>query len=81
MRQATHAFNLMQERLQRFVQDRMQMTAAISHDLRTPITRVRRRAEFVEDEEQRRKLLRDLDDMEAMIDATLAFTREEVPRR
>jgi len=77
MRQATHAFNLMQERLQRFVHDRMQMTAAISHDLRTPITRLRLRAEFVEDEEQRRKLLRDLDDMEAMIDATLAFTREE----
>ena len=46
-------------------------------DLRTPITRLRLRAEFVEDEEQRRKLLRDLDDMEAMIDATLAFTREE----
>ena len=67
----------MQERLQRFVHDRMQMTAAISHDLRTPITRLRLRAEFVEDEEQRRKLLRDLDDMEAMVDATLAFTREE----
>jgi signal transduction histidine kinase len=77
LRQATHAFNLMQERLQRFVRDRLQMTAAISHDLRTPITRLRLRAEFVEDEEQRRKMLADLADMEAMIDSTLAFAREE----
>ena len=77
LRQATHAFNLMQERLQRFVRDRVQMTAAISHDLRTPITRLRLRAEFVDDEEQRRKMLDDLDDMEAMIDSTLAFAREE----
>jgi len=77
VRQATHAFNLMQERLQRFVHDRVQMTAAISHDLRTPITRLRLRAEFVEDEDQRRKMLGDLADMEAMIDTTLAFAREE----
>jgi signal transduction histidine kinase len=67
----------MQERLQRFVHDRVQMTAAISHDLRTPITRLRLRAEFVEDEEQRRKMLADLADMEAMIDTTLTFAREE----
>jgi signal transduction histidine kinase len=77
LRQATHAFNLMQARLQRFVHDRVQMTAAISHDLRTPITRLRLRAEFVDDEEQRRRMLSDLDDMEAMIDSTLAFAREE----
>jgi signal transduction histidine kinase len=77
LRQATHSFNLMQERLQTFVRDRVQMTAAISHDLRTPITRLRLRAEFVEDDEQRRKMLADLDDMEAMVDSTLAFAREE----
>jgi signal transduction histidine kinase len=77
MRQATHAFNLMQQRLQTFVRDRVQMMAAISHDLRTPITRLRLRAEFVEDDEQRRKMLADLADMEAMIDSTLAFAREE----
>jgi len=77
LRQATHAFNLMQERLQTFVRDRVQMTAAISHDLRTPITRLRLRAEFVEDDEQRRKMLADLEDMEAMVDSTLAFAREE----
>jgi signal transduction histidine kinase len=77
MRQAAHAFNLMQQRLQTFVRDRVHMMAAISHDLRTPITRLRLRAEFVDDEEQRRKMLADLADMEAMIDSTLAFAREE----
>ena len=77
LRQASHAFNLMQERLQSFVRDRLQMIAAISHDLRTPITRLRLRAEFVDDEEQRRRMLADLADMEAMVDSTLAFAREE----
>lgn len=77
---ASRAFNTMQHRLQRFVRDRTQMLAAISHDLRTPITRLKLRAEFVEDEEQRRKMLGDLDDMEAMIAATLAFARDDPAR-
>jgi len=77
LRGAAHAFNLMQERIQRFVRDRTLMVAAMSHDLRTPITRLRLRAEFVEDEEQRRRMLSDLDDMESMVDSTLAFVREE----
>ena len=77
LRQASHAFNLMQERIQRFVRDRTLMVAAMSHDLRTPITRLRLRAEFVEDEEQRRRMLADLDDMESMVDSTLAFVKEE----
>ncbi|MGH6945491.1 MAG: sensor histidine kinase, partial [Geminicoccaceae bacterium] len=79
-RQATHAFNRMHERLQRFVQDRTRMLAAISHDLRTPITSLRLRAEFVEDEEARRKILETLDEMQRMIEATLAFAREEASR-
>lgn len=77
VRRAARAFNTMQSRLQRFVKDRTQMLAAISHDLRTPITRMRLRAEFVDDSEQRDKMLSDLDDMEAMISATLAFARED----
>jgi signal transduction histidine kinase len=77
LRDAAHAFNVMQERLQRFVRDRTLMVAAMSHDLRTPITRLRLRAEFVEDDEQRRRMLADLADMESMVDSTLAFTREE----
>jgi signal transduction histidine kinase len=74
---AARAFNTMAERIRRFVQDRTQMLAAISHDLRTPITRMRLRAEFVEDEDLRAKMLADLDEMEAMVNASLAFARDE----
>lgn len=74
---AAHAFNTMAGRIRRFVGDRTQMLAAIGHDLRTPITRLRLRAEFMEDDEQRRKMLADLDEMEAMVAATLAFARDE----
>lgn len=75
---AAKAFNLMQKRLQAFVRNRTHMLAAISHDLRTPITRLKLRAEFVVDDEQREKMLSDLDDMEAMISATLQFARDDV---
>ncbi len=77
---AARAFNGMQKRLRSFIEDRTQMLAAISHDLRTPITRMRLRAEFVEDEEQRDKMLKDLDEMEAMIAATLSFARDDATR-
>jgi len=74
------AFNRMRERLQRFVDDRTRMLAAIGHDLRTPITSMRLRAEFVSDEETRRKLLATLNEMQAMTEATLAFVREDATR-
>jgi signal transduction histidine kinase len=74
---AAHAFNTMAARIRRFVGDRTQMLAAIGHDLRTPITRLRLRAEFMDDDEQRRKMLADLDEMEAMVAATLAFARDD----
>ncbi len=77
VRRAAKAFNLMQRRLRTFVRDRTQMLAAISHDLRTPITRMRLRAEFIDDGEQRGKMLRDLDEMETMIAATLRFARDD----
>lgn len=81
---AAKAFNEMQRRLRRLINDRTRMLAAISHDLRTPITRLRLRAEFVDNAEQRGKMLNDLEQMEAMIEATLAFAREDStdePRR
>jgi signal transduction histidine kinase len=84
VRQALRAFNNMQARIKRFVEDRTRMIAAISHDLRTPITRLRLRAEFIDDAEQQTKMLTDLDDMETMIQSTLSFAREEAnpePRR
>ncbi len=74
---AARAFNTMAERIRRFVGDRTQMLAAIGHDLRTPITRLKLRAEFMEDEEQRAKMLSDLEEMEAMVNATLAFARDD----
>jgi signal transduction histidine kinase len=75
--QAAAAFNTMADRISRFVADRTTMLAAIGHDLRTPITRLRLRAEFVEDEATRAKILADLDEMERMVAGTLAFARDE----
>ncbi len=75
--QAAAAFNGMASNIRRFVADRTQMLAAISHDLRTPITRLRLRAEFMDDEEQQRRMLADLAEMEAMITSTLAFARDD----
>lgn len=77
VRRASKAFNEMQNRLRAFIGNRTRMLAAISHDLRTPITLLRLRAEMVEDEEGRRKMLSTLDEMEAMVSSTLAFAREE----
>jgi signal transduction histidine kinase len=74
---AARAFNTMAERIRRFVGDRTQMIAAIGHDLKTPITRLKLRAELLDDDEQRRKILADLEEMEAMIGATLAFARDD----
>jgi signal transduction histidine kinase len=71
------AFNDMQERLSRFVHDRTKMLAALGHDIRTPITSLKLRAEFVEDEEVRQKILETLDEMFEMAEATLSFAREE----
>lgn len=77
VRQTIHAFNAMQDRLKRFVDNRTRMLAAISHDLRTPLTSLRLRAEFIEDKELRAKVLKTLEEMQAMTEATLAFARED----
>jgi two-component system, OmpR family, sensor kinase len=73
---AAQAFNTMAARIRRFVEDRTFLLTAIGHDLRTPITRLKLRAEYMEDEEQRAKMLADLDEMEAMVAATLVFGRD-----
>jgi signal transduction histidine kinase len=72
---AAAAFNLMQERLKRYVSNRTTLIAAIAHDLRTPLTRLRFRIEAAP-EELKPKLAADLDEMEAMISATLAFVKD-----
>src|SRR4029079_13882078 len=76
IRAASHAFNLMQERLQRVIGDRDQLAAAISHDVRTPVTRLRLRAEFIEDPDQRARMLADLDEIEVMTRSILTFARD-----
>ncbi len=73
---AARAFNTMAARISRFVQDRTFMLTAMGHDLRTPITRLKLRAEFLEDDELRAKMLGDLDELEAMVASTLAFGRD-----
>ncbi len=73
---AAIAFNTMAARVRRFVEDRTFLLTAIGHDLRTPITRLKLRAEYMEDDEQRAKMLADLDEMEAMVAATLVFGRD-----
>ncbi|NWC91472.1 MULTISPECIES: ATP-binding protein [unclassified Pseudomonas] len=77
IRQAILAFNGMQAQLQHFIQDRTQMLAAISHDLRAPLTRLRLRGEFIEDADQQHRLFRDVDEMQAMISTALEFFRDD----
>ena len=72
---AVRAFNDMQERLRRYVEDRTAMVGAIAHDLRTPLTRLRFRIESLPDD-QRAKIEADIDQMEAMISAALTFVRD-----
>jgi signal transduction histidine kinase len=77
VRRTVAAFNAMQTRVGRFVSDRTRMLAAISHDLRTPLTALRLRAEFVEDDETRDRIIHAVDEMSRMTEATLAFARDE----
>jgi signal transduction histidine kinase len=75
IRQAARAFNTMQARLARFVEDRTRILAAMSHDLKTPITRMRLRADLLDDDEARRRFEADLAEMQAMVQQTLDFMR------
>ena len=77
IRESIQAFNRMHTRLDRFVQDRTRMLAAISHDLRTPITSLRLRSEFLADGEDKERFQQTLQQMEQMLAATLSFAREE----
>ncbi|TDT72703.1 signal transduction histidine kinase [Litoreibacter halocynthiae] len=71
----TRAFNTMQDRLTRFVSDRTQMLAALAHDLRSPLTALRVRAEMVEDGETRESLIASSEEMQQMVEATLDFAK------
>jgi signal transduction histidine kinase len=78
------AFNAMQSRIQRLISDRTQALVAVSHDLRTPIARLRLRCELLGDKPLKAEFERDLLEMEAMVDSTLAYLRDDndaEPRR
>jgi signal transduction histidine kinase len=72
---AAEAFNRMQRRLARLIQSRTEMLAAISHDLRTPLTQLRLRLEMAPESRDREKSLRAIDDMDATIGTFLAYAR------
>ncbi|NMG30361.1 ATP-binding protein [Aromatoleum evansii] len=72
---AAHAFNRMQERILQHVAERTRILAAVSHDLQTPITRLRLRAELIEDEALRTKFQSDLDAMQALAKEGLDYAR------
>ena len=75
VRGLTLAFNRMQARLTRFVADRTRLLAALGHDLRSPLTAMRVRAEMVDEDETRESLVASIEEMQEMVDATLAFAR------
>lgn len=77
VRGLTQAFNTMSLRLRRFIEGRTQMLGAISHDLRTPITGLRLRAELVDDDENRERMLAIIDELHHLTEATLALARED----
>ncbi|MCX7078852.1 MAG: HAMP domain-containing sensor histidine kinase [Pseudomonas sp.] len=72
---AAVAFNAMQDRIAAYLKERMQLLAAISHDLQTPITRMKLRAEFMDDSPEKDKLWNDLDEMEHLVREGVAYAR------
>ncbi|GHB47935.1 two-component sensor histidine kinase [Pseudovibrio japonicus] len=75
VRSLIKAFNQMQERLTRFVADRTRLLAALGHDLKSPLTAMRVRAEMVDDDETRTSLIDCVEEMQSMVEATLTFSR------
>lgn len=76
VRRAATAFNTMQRRLAHFIAERTRIFTAMSHDLKTPITRLRLRTELLDDEGLRARFSKDLEDMETMVTHTLEYMRD-----
>ena len=77
VRQAAEAFETMQRRIRRQIEQRTAMLAGVSHDLRTPLTRVKLGLSMVEDQKEAENMMADLDEMEKMMNAYLEFARGE----
>lgn len=76
MREAARAFNAMQAEISQFDAERMRMLAAVGHDLRTPMTSLRIRAEMVDDAEQRDAMVHTLDEMTVMANGLVSYAKE-----
>lgn len=80
VRALARAFNRMRERIQANIAERNMMLGAVSHDLRTALARLRLRLELIDDETERERAARDLNDMLALLEDTLAFARDDANR-
>lgn len=76
VRNTAKAFNDMQQRIQRYLNDRERLFASISHDLKTPITRLRLRAEMLDEDTVRDAMIRDLEDLDMLVKGALQSVKE-----
>ena len=79
IRQTTNAFNQMRTRIKRFLKQRTDMLAGVSHDLRTPLTRMKLQLSLMTDNKAKKELENDINEMTAMLDSYVSFVRGEVP--
>ena len=78
IRATARTINRLTARLNAVTESRMRLVAAAGHDLRTPMTRMRLRTEFIEDEEERAAWLKDIDELDRIADSAIRLVREEV---
>ena len=79
IRQTSHAFNQMRTRIKRFLNQRTEMLAGVSHDLRTPLTRMKLQISFLKDKKAKSELEIDINEMTAMLDSYVSFVKTESP--
>ena len=79
IRQTANAFNHMRTRIKRFLKQRTDMLAGVSHDLRTPLTRMKLQLSFLKEEKAKKELELDINEMTAMLDSYVSFVRSEAP--
>ena len=79
IRQTSQAFNQMRTRIKRFLKQRTDMLAGVSHDLRTPLTRMKLQLSLIKDEKAKNELEIDINEMTAMLDSYVSFVKTESP--
>jgi two-component system osmolarity sensor histidine kinase EnvZ len=79
IRQTTNAFNQMRTRIKRFLKQRTDMLAGVSHDLRTPLTRMKLQLSLMKEDDAKKELTRDIDEMTAMLNSYVSFVKGETP--